>query len=51
MKDKEYFFFPDWKERKKKFLRVCNEVEFKISRLGEIESKQRTKRIIIQDIK
>lgn len=37
MKDKEYFFYPDYKNRKKKFLRLCNETYYKVQKFEEKE--------------
>lgn len=48
MKDKQYFFHPDWKTRKKKFLRLCEETVFTVEKFREKE--KHTKRIEIWEI-
>lgn len=48
MKDKYYFFYTDWKERKKKFLRVCNECVFKVEKFKQEEIERKTIITIIE---
>lgn len=50
MKDKEYFFHPEWKTRKKKFLRLCGNCEFDIVKTAG-EKTEQVKRIQITELK